>query len=252
MSTHATAIQPGPTPATRVVLAMLSSICVTLITNALDTSPTVSLIGATLAAAVPALINAGGTHGALLGVGLTAVALGVTYVGFTAFDTATDRPPTFPVPAKVQQQTEPEPVVSTQIELPEVVGSAYADAETTLKDAGLTVERQDVASSEVPETVVAQDPVAGATVEPNSTVTLSVSQAQVELPNVVQQDVETAKTTLEDLGLIVEVSPQEVVDPSQDGVVLQQSLVGEAQAGATITLTVGTLATTTLPATTGP
>jgi hypothetical protein len=136
MSTHATAIQPGPSPATRVVLAMLSSICVTVITNALDTSPTVSLIGATLAAAVPALINAGGTHGALLGVGLTAVALGVTYVGFTAFDTATDRPPTFPVPAKVQQQADPV-VPPGNIELPDVVGSVYGDAEAKLKTPAL-------------------------------------------------------------------------------------------------------------------
>jgi hypothetical protein len=66
------------------VLALLSSICVTLITSALDTSPTVSLIGATLAAAVPALINAGGTHGALLGVGLLVVALGVQCCNGTA------------------------------------------------------------------------------------------------------------------------------------------------------------------------
>jgi hypothetical protein len=252
MSTHATAIQPGPSPATRVVLAMLSAICVTLITNALDTSPTVSLIGATLAAAVPTLINAGGTNGALLGVGLTAVALGVTYLGFTAFDTATDRPPTFPVPAKMQQQADP--VVPTgNIELPDVVGSVYADAEAKLKDAGVGVARQDVESDEQPETVVAQDPLAGTTVNAASTtVTLSVSNTRVEVPNVVQQDAETAQATLVELGLIVEVSPQEVADPSQDGVVLEQSLAGEAQAGATITLTVGTLPAITVPTTTSP
>ena len=228
---------------------MLSAICVTLITNALDTSPTVSLIGATLAAAVPALINTGGTHGAFLGVGVTAVALGVTYVGFTAFDSATDRPPTFPVPAKMQQQADP--VVPTgNIELPDVVGSVYADAEAKLKEDGVSVARQDVESDEQPETVLAQDPVAGAIVTANSTVTLSVSNAHVEVPNVVQQDAETAQATLEGLGLIVEVSPQEVADLSQDGVVLEQSLAGEAQAGATITLTVGTLPTITVPTTT--
>lgn len=251
MSTHVTALQPGPRPATRVVLAMLSSICVTLITNALDTSPTVSLIGATLAAAVPALINAGGTHGAFLGVGLTAVALGVTYVGFTAFDTATDRPPTFPVPAKVQEQADP--VVPTRdIKLPDVIGSAYAEAETTLKDAGLNVDRKDVPSSEQPETVVEQDPVEGTRVRPDTTVTLSVSRAQVELPNVVQQDVKAAQATLEDLGFAVEISPQVVSDPSQVDVVLEQFPSGEAQAGATVTLTVGTLPAITLPTTTSP
>jgi hypothetical protein len=251
MSTHVTALQPGPRPATRVVLAMLSSICATLITSALDTSPTVSLIGATLAAAVPAMINAGGTHGALLGVGLTVVALGVTYVGFTAFDTATDRPPTFPVPAKVQEHTDPV-VPSGNIELPDVVGRAYAEAEATLKDAGLSVHRQDVVSTEEPETVVAQDPAAGTLVQADATVTLSVSPSPVEVPSVVQQDVETAQATLEGLGFAVETSQQVVSDQSQDGVVLEQSLSGEAPAGATVTLTVGTFPTVTLPTTTNP
>lgn len=83
---------------------MISAICATLITNALDTSPTVSLIGAALAAGVPALITAGGGGGVAIGLGVTAVALGVTYVGFTAADAATDRPATFPLSVDVREQ----------------------------------------------------------------------------------------------------------------------------------------------------
>jgi hypothetical protein len=93
--------------ATRVVLAMISSVCATLITNDLDTSPTVSLIGAALAAAVPALMTAGGRHGVTLGIAVTTVALLVTYGGFTAFDYATDRPETFPLPAAAPQPAPP-------------------------------------------------------------------------------------------------------------------------------------------------
>jgi hypothetical protein len=43
-----------------------------------------------------------------------------------------------------------------------------------------------------------------------------------------------------------------VSDPSQVDVILEQSLSGEAQAGATVTLTVGTLPPITLPTTTSP
>jgi beta-lactam-binding protein with PASTA domain len=179
------------------------------------------------------------------------VALGVTYVGFTAFDTATDRSPTFPVPAKVQEQADPV-VPIRDIKLPDVIGSVYAEAETTLKDAGLNVDRKDVPSSEQPETVVEQDPVEGTLVRPDTTVTLSVSRAPVELPNVVRQDVKAAQATLEDLGFAVEISPQVVSDPSQVDVVLEQFPSGEAQAGATVTLTVGTLPAITVPTTTSP
>jgi serine/threonine-protein kinase len=121
-----------------------------------------------------------------------------------------------------------------------------------LKDAGLNVDRKDVPSSEQPETVVEQDPVEGTLVRPDTTVTLSVSRAPVELPNVVQQDVKAAQATLEDLGFAVEISPQVVSDPSQVDVVLEQFPSGEVQAGATVTLTVGTLPAITVPTTTSP
>jgi mono/diheme cytochrome c family protein len=88
----------------RVLLSIIAATCATLIANALDWSPTVSLVGAALAAAVPALITAGGPYGIGLGVGVTAAALGVTYFGFTAVEATTDRPLTFPAPERVEEQ----------------------------------------------------------------------------------------------------------------------------------------------------
>jgi hypothetical protein len=236
-------------PLAQVMLAMISAICVTLITNALDTSPTVSLIGATLAAAVPAMITAGGPHGAALAVGVTVAALGVTYVGFTAADAATNRAPTFPLSKELQERVEdPAPTVPVgEIELPDVVGKQYADAEDTLEDAGLKVEREDDASSEQADTVVDQDPDAGTSVEKGTTVTLSVSagQDEVAVPDVTGQTEADARSQLE--AFKVEVTPLVVTEPLDDGVVLGQTPAGETMTapGATVTLTVGTLASTT-------
>jgi hypothetical protein len=93
------------------VVAILGSICGTLITGALDTSPTVRLVGAALGSAVPTLVTFAGPYRRLrLGIaaGVTAVALFVTYGGFTLFDFATDRNETFPLPAAA-----PDPSPST-------------------------------------------------------------------------------------------------------------------------------------------
>jgi hypothetical protein len=240
--------QVASRPLAQVVLAMISAICVTLITNALDTSPTVSLIGATLAAAVPAMITAGGPHGAALAVGVAAAALGVTYVGFTAADAATDRPPTFPLSKELQERVEdPKPTVPAgDVEVPDVVGKQYADAEDTLEDAGLKVERKDDASSEQADIVVVQDPDAGASVEKGATVILSVSvgQGEVPVPDVTGQTEADARSQLE--AFKVEVTPLVVNEPSDDGVVLGQTPASETMAapGATVTLTVGALGST--------
>jgi hypothetical protein len=76
-------------PHAQLLLAMVGSVCGTLITGALDTSPTVRLVGAVLGAAVPTLISYAGPHAhvrAGVGIAVTAVALFVTYGGFTLFD----------------------------------------------------------------------------------------------------------------------------------------------------------------------
>jgi hypothetical protein len=99
-------MQAAARPSMQVVLAMIGSICGTLLTGALDTSPTVRLIGAVLGAAIPTLIGYAGPYyhlRASVGIAATAVALFVTYGGFTLLDFAADRPKTFPLPSALPQ-----------------------------------------------------------------------------------------------------------------------------------------------------
>jgi PASTA domain len=224
---------------------MTSAVCVTLITNALDTSPTVSFIGAALAAAVPALINAGGPHGVAIGLGVTAAALGATYVGFTASDAASNRPATFPGSKDVGHWVERR--IPVQVEVPGVVGRPYSEAEETLEDAGLVVDRVEVESELPAETVVDQDPGLGASVDRGTTVAVSVSaspHADVEVPEVVGKTLADAQSELAEL--TVNVVPRATNDDAELGIVLAQSLTpgSLAEAGEIMTLEVGTPTTT--------
>ena len=83
---------------------MIGAVCVTLITQALDTSPTVSLIGAALGAAIPVLVGYVGPYPHLragAAILVTGIALFVTYGGFTWFAFANDQPETFPIPSRL-------------------------------------------------------------------------------------------------------------------------------------------------------
>ena len=98
------AVRQEPSASVRLVLAVVGSVCGALITGALDTSPTVTLIGAALGSAVPALVTFAGPAQALrtgVAIAVTGVALFITYGGFTLFDYATDRAETFPAPPGV-------------------------------------------------------------------------------------------------------------------------------------------------------
>ena len=93
----------GPTPLGRpsiqIALSIVGSVCGTLVSGAMGSSPTGQLFGAALGASIPTLITAVGPgHGlrAGAGVAVTALALLVTYGGATARDFATDSPATFP------------------------------------------------------------------------------------------------------------------------------------------------------------
>jgi hypothetical protein len=241
-------------PAIRVVLSMTGAVCVTLITNALDATPTQSLIGATLGAAVPALLSAGGPHGVAIGLGVTAAVLGVTYAGFTAADVAADRPLTFPAPAKVQEQVEDGSASSSttetteQVEVPDLDGEPFADAQEALTAASLGVELEFVASDgEELGTVVGQDPAPGNRVDTGDRVTLSI--ASVELPDVNEQRADEAVTELQNRGFEVSTTTTEVDSAEQDGVVVGQDPDAGFVPEASVALTVGDFVA---PATTEP
>jgi len=137
--------------------------------------------------------------------------------------------------------------------VPSVVGSPYLNAASALQGGGFTVVRIDADSDEPKGTVIAQDPVAGASVAQHSKVTVTVSKGPqtADVPSVTGDALADAQQLIEDAGFKTTVETQDVTDPSQDGLVLAQDPAsGPLEKGSTVTLFVGELVTTpveTLP-----
>ena len=143
-----------------------------------------------------------------------------------------------------------------QLRVPEVVGEPQKGAEGSLANAGLTVGPITTVSStsQSPGSVISQSPPAGASVPAGSPVSLTIAQAPTEIPvpNVVGNNETQAAAALGGAGFVPRTATATVTDPAKVGVVLNQSPgAGQtARKGATVTLTVGTLApktTTTTP-----
>ncbi|MBW8741663.1 MAG: PASTA domain-containing protein [Acidobacteria bacterium] len=143
----------------------------------------------------------------------------------------------------------PQPVA-----VPNVVGASFATASSQLQAAGFAVARKDVQSNQPANTVVAQSPQTGSSVNPGSTITLSVSKGPKTsaVPDVTSQDQASAQEQLSASGFRVRVVTQPVTDESQDGIVLSQNPNGGTQAppNTTVTIVVGKLSDT--PTTPGP
>ncbi len=135
-----------------------------------------------------------------------------------------------------------------QVEVPDVVGQAEDDARDALQDAGLSVGEvtEEESSDEEPGTVLEQDPAAGAAVDRGANVNLVIAAAppDVEVPDVLDLPEEEAITELEEAGFEARVRDQDVTDPAQEGVVLDQAPdPGEERPeGATIRISIGRLA----------
>jgi eukaryotic-like serine/threonine-protein kinase len=129
--------------------------------------------------------------------------------------------------------------------VPNVVGQLYDNAAGQLQGVGFAVARRDVESSQPKDTVIDQDPGAGADLARGGTVTLFVSKGpkQATIPDVTSQDEDSATQTLEGSGFSVDVQDQDVTDPAQDGIVLSQDPPGgkKAKPGTTVTIVVGRL-----------
>ncbi len=131
--------------------------------------------------------------------------------------------------------------------VPSVVGEQYASAESALKGAGFKVSRSDVPNAAPVDQVVSQSPSAGSSASPGATITLSVSTGPQEssVPSVTGDDQSTATQLLQTAGFTVPVIQQDVTDPTQDGIVLNQSPASgtKLKQGAAVTITVGHLVT---------
>jgi serine/threonine-protein kinase len=150
-----------------------------------------------------------------------------------------------------------------QVLLPNVVGNSYDAAAAQLNAAGFPVRRVDVESDQPADTVTKQTPPGGGLQPEHASVTLEVSKgpATQSVPDVINLDTATARTTLEVGGFKVKVEHADTSDQTQDDHVISQTPAGGAQAkpNAAVTITVGryvappdstttTTTTTTTPA----
>ncbi|MGW2489551.1 Stk1 family PASTA domain-containing Ser/Thr kinase [Streptomyces sp. NPDC001606] len=106
-----------------------------------------------------------------------------------------------------------------KVQVPDVRGLQFDQAESQLKGKGFQVEKKTVVSTQTPGVVTAQDPV-NVEKEKGTVITLTVAKAEekVTVPNdVVGKSCDDAKTELQNLGLAPTCNDVAVTDPAQDG-----------------------------------
>ncbi len=140
---------------------------------------------------------------------------------------------------------------SRPITVPSVLGQPVESAESQLRGVGFAVVQSPVEDDQPAGTVIGQSPAGGETARKGSTITLRVSEGPqtAEIPDVRNQDADTASATLEEAGFQVRIQREDTDDPLLDNVVIEQAPAAgeEAEAGTTITLTVGRFVETTPP-----
>jgi serine/threonine-protein kinase len=128
--------------------------------------------------------------------------------------------------------------------VPDVLFQDQASAEAELKAAGFKVSVTSAPSNTVAKDLVAdQNPDPGVEASKGSTVTivLSTGPESVTVPTVIGQDETTASDALTERGFKVKVVTEETIDPTEDGIVLDQNPSGgvKAEPGSTVKITVG-------------
>jgi beta-lactam-binding protein with PASTA domain/serine/threonine protein kinase len=150
---------------------------------------------------------------------------------------------------RVDEGTEVEVRVSRgvrQVEVPDVLGQSESSARGELESAGLEVAVTEAPSDTTSEGLVsAQSPGPGTGVDVGATVQITISTGPelVSVPDVIGADNLSAKATIRDAGLRPSVVSQDVTDPNEDRIVLDQNPGAGTQAtpGSTVTLVVGRL-----------
>jgi eukaryotic-like serine/threonine-protein kinase len=130
-----------------------------------------------------------------------------------------------------------------QVEVPDVVGKSFDEAQSNLQAAGFKVTRVDKESDKEPGTVLSQNPKSGGRIDSGSTISLTVAKApsQVPVPDVTGEDAATAIAALSGQGFVIDQQSKDVPTPDGDGVVLEQSPSGgkKAKKGSKVTIVVG-------------
>jgi eukaryotic-like serine/threonine-protein kinase len=134
-----------------------------------------------------------------------------------------------------------------QVVVPSVVGDQYENAVSALKGEGFGVSKSDVGNAAPSGQVVSQSPGGGTEAAAGATVSLTVSTGpqQIAVPSVTGDNQGEATQLLQRAGFHVAVTQQDVTDPTQDQLVLNQDPAGNSQQqqGSTVTITVGHLVT---------
>ena len=132
-----------------------------------------------------------------------------------------------------------------QVKVPAVVGMTLNAARQQLSAVGLELSSSQKASDRPKNEVIGQSPDAGTTVDPGSTVSLSVSsgpaETRVPVPPLVGLTQADAETQLSSAGLVASVQTQSTSIQPQDGRVIDQSPSSgtEVAEGSTVVITVG-------------
>ncbi|MER6145613.1 Stk1 family PASTA domain-containing Ser/Thr kinase [Streptomyces sparsogenes] len=125
-------------------------------------------------------------------------------------------------------------------EVPNVVGMPFNKAKQQLADANLSVGKvTKTFSNETPQgSVLRTDPVAGTERRPDTPVAIVVSRGpEIEIPDVVGESEEDARSELTEAGFKVKIAKQRVFSDEDKGSVAAQSPDGTAAKGDTVTLT---------------
>ncbi len=134
----------------------------------------------------------------------------------------------------------------TLVNVPSVVGYSESSARSTLSNAGLSVSVDYSYSSYVDKgDVISQNPTAGSNVEKGTTITIIVSQGSettmVTVPDVTNQTLSSARSSLQSRGLDVDVEYESSNDVSEGRVIWQSPGSGaRVEEGTTITIVIST------------
>jgi eukaryotic-like serine/threonine-protein kinase len=130
-----------------------------------------------------------------------------------------------------------------QVAVPDVLNQSEESATAELQAAGFDVQVLTAPSSTAEGLVFAQSPDPGVPADRGSTVQITVSTGpeQATVPDVVEEDEQTARNELENAGFKVHVQHVLVIDPNEDGIVQSQDPEGdtEAEKGSRVTIVVG-------------
>jgi beta-lactam-binding protein with PASTA domain/tRNA A-37 threonylcarbamoyl transferase component Bud32 len=137
------------------------------------------------------------------------------------------------------------------IGVPNVIGSTFESAQSTLLGKGFAVSRIDVKSDQPKDTVIGMSPGPGTLQPPNTNIRLTVSRGPTTsmVPDVTSLSQSDAQAQLTASGFKVKIVPQTVTDPTQDGIVQTQDPPGGTQAppNSLVTIAVGKFGGTTSP-----